>query len=108
MEQIKAQTIGLLVKNYRKQAGLTQYELAEKIEIDEKQLGKIERGVHYPSVPTFLKIIKTLNMDINLFYAENVPVISHEEGKLTRLIKSSTPKEINLAYKILEAIKENG
>lgn len=81
--------------------------MAEKIEIDEKQLGKIERGVHYPSVPTFLKIIKTLNMDINLFYSENIPIISNEESKLTRLIKSSNPKELNLAYKILETIREN-
>ena len=107
MEQLNAQNIGLLIKSYRKQAGLTQYELAEKIEIDEKQLGKIERGVHYPSVPTFLKIIKTLNMDINLFYTENIPLISNEESKLTRLIKSSNQKELDLAYKILETIREN-
>lgn len=107
MEQFKSLTIGSIIKKYRKQAGLTQFELAETIEIDEKQLGKIERGVHFPSVPTFLRIIKVLNIDIKVFYTDNAQEISHEETRLMKLIKSSSAKELDLVCRIIEVIKNN-
>lgn len=107
MEQFNAETVGLIIRNYRKQAGLTQFELAEIAEIDEKQLGKIERGVHYPSVPTFLRIIKALNIDVNVFYTDSTQEISHEESKLMKLIKTSSAKELDLVCKIIEVIKNS-
>lgn len=107
MENHNASTIGLIIKNHRKQAGFTQFELSELIEIDDKQLGKIERGVHYPSVPTFLKIIKALNIDINEFYSGETSKTSIEEGRLMRLIRTSSQKELDLVYKILEVIRNN-
>ncbi len=107
MGNYNASTIGLIIKNHRKQAGLTQFELSELIEIDDKQLGKIERGVHYPSVPTFLKIIKALNIDINEFYSGDTPSTSVEESRLMRLIRTASPKELDLVYKILEVIRNN-
>ncbi len=107
MENHNASTIGLIIKNHRKQAGFTQFELSELIEIDDKQLGKIERGVHYPSVPTFLKIIKTLNINIEEFYFDNSASVSPQESKLMRLIRASSQKELELVYKILEVIRNN-
>ena len=45
----------------RKNAKLTQEELAEKIDISAKQLSRIEMATYIPSVPTFLKIIQEKN-----------------------------------------------
>ena len=41
--------IGRKIKSFRKKRGLTQAELAEKIDLSEKHISKIEAGVHLPS-----------------------------------------------------------
>ena len=105
MKNFDAITVGTLIKKFRKQAGLTQFELAEQVEIDSKQLGKIERGIHYPSVPTFLKLIKVLDIDVKIFYEEKPINATFEEGYFLQLIKSLSEKERALAIKIIEAIK---
>ena len=107
MRNFNSETIGKLIKWYRKQARLTQFELAERVEIDSKQLGKIERGIHYPSVPTFLKLIKVLDIDIKNFYEETPKDTGEKELRCVQLIKSLSEKEIDLAIKIIEVIKSN-
>ena len=107
MKTLNSIETGQLIKSYRKAQNLTQFQLAEQAEIDDKQLGKIERGVHYPSVPTFLKIIKTLNINIEEFYSDNSPSVPPQESKLMRLIRTSSQKELDLVYKILEVIRNN-
>ena len=107
MKTLNSIETGQLIKSYRKAQNLTQFQLAEQAEIDDKQLGKIERGVHYPSVPTFLKIIKTLNINIEEFYSDNSASVPPQESKLMRLIRASSQKELELVYKILEVIRNN-
>ena len=51
--------IGKIIKNARKSAKLTQAELAEKIDMSEKNLGNIENGKQFPQVNNFLKTIST-------------------------------------------------
>ena len=54
-----------VLRNLRKEKGLTQEKLAEKADINEKYFGKIERG---ESSPTFNKIIKICNaLEIELY-----------------------------------------
>lgn len=107
MEQISALEIGKLIKTYRNLSGLTQFELAEIINIDERQMSKIERGVHYPSVPTFLKLISVLNIDINkICYDIKKPQkISAKKNKLLHFVRNATEEDVNLTCKILEIIE---
>ena len=46
---------------------MTQEELAEKIGISAKQLSRIEMATYIPSLPTFLKIVNELNLDLKEF-----------------------------------------
>ncbi len=59
--------IGLKVKHYRKLRNLTQAELAEKANISEKHLSKIETGVHYPSLAIFFTICEILEIPLGEF-----------------------------------------
>ncbi|MBQ8458949.1 helix-turn-helix transcriptional regulator [bacterium] len=108
MKTLDMSELGELVKNYRKANGLTQYQLAEIIDIDDKQLGKIERGVHFPSVPTFLKLIKVLNIDINLFYKNmNIDPVLLKENSLIHMVKDLPPSEIDRICRVINAIVYN-
>jgi len=105
METLNTTEIGELVKAYRKASNFTQFRLSELVGIDDKQLGKIERGIHYPSVPTFLKLIKILNIDICEFYKNPVQNL-HDSNTVITYLKKLSPSEINRAYQILKAVFE--
>ena len=48
---IDQKSFGKKIKNARKEMGLTQFELAEKINVSQNFLGDIERGIKLPSLP---------------------------------------------------------
>jgi transcriptional regulator with XRE-family HTH domain len=52
------------VKKHRKEAGLSQEELAFQCDIDRTYISKVERGVANPSLLILVKIAETLNVRI--------------------------------------------
>lgn len=52
-----------MIKEYRKQACLTQEELAEKLEISTRQLQRLEKETDIPSFKTLQKIVIILNIN---------------------------------------------
>lgn len=57
--------IGDNIRYYRDQKGWTQEKLAGHAKIDEKNLGKIERGIQEPYFITLYKIASVLNVSID-------------------------------------------
>lgn len=107
MKLLDNKEIGLLIKTYRKIKNITQAQLAEIIEIDEKQLGKIERGVHYPSVQTFLKLIKVLEIEIDKFYLDiNLQNTSSDSNILTKIGKLSS-QDCKILNEIIDVLLRN-
>lgn len=50
------------LKNARKAAGMTQSELAEKLEVYQKDISRWERGERTPSLECFAQICKVLKV----------------------------------------------
>lgn len=59
---------------YRKQAGLTQAELAEKINYSDKSVSKWESGNGVPDVYTLMALAELYGVSINAFVADETPV----------------------------------
>lgn len=59
--------IGEQIKKFRTQRGMTQNDLAERIGLTEKQISKIETGVHYPMFENFVKIMDVLGVQMKDF-----------------------------------------
>lgn len=55
------------VKTHRKKCGLTQEQLAEKIDLSVQHVSRIENGCYIPSLTTFFKIISILQIDLKEF-----------------------------------------
>lgn len=100
METLSTTEIGEIIKFFRKNRGLTQFELVELVGIDDKQIGKIERGVHFPSVPTFLKLINVLKINIKGFYT------NADVQKMLSIVRTLSPKQANMAYEIINVISK--
>lgn len=65
MKDNRNKLLALNIKAERIRKGLTQFDLAEKINISESSISLIERGIQTPSVFVVYDIAKLLNIDIN-------------------------------------------
>lgn len=62
------QLVGRRVQTLRKRKGLSQEELAGRIDIDSKSLSRLERGAHYPSLETLDRISTELGVELRDFF----------------------------------------
>lgn len=89
------------IKEYRKKKGLTQAELAEKINIGTKQISRIEIAEFYPSLNTFFKIVETLDMDLNEF-VNNIQTDKNKvRQKLITTLYKATDDELNFYDRLI-------
>ena len=100
--------IGNKFKYYRKLKGLTQFELAEKVALNEKQISRIESGQNFPTYLTFAKLVEVLNIDINEFNEEK-ELINDDASyrKILDIVQSSNKKELKLYAEVLKTIQDN-
>ncbi len=89
------------IKEYRRLCGLTQAELAEKIDISTKQISRLELGDFYPSLNTFFKIVETLNMDLNDFMLKAPNDDNKIRIKLVNAIYNASEEELSFYDRLL-------
>ena len=61
--------IGEAIRFHRKRVGYTQERLAEKVNLNPKYLGEIERGEKIISIEALLRIAKAVKIPISDFFA---------------------------------------
>ena len=79
MDQIK---IGKFISEKRKELGITQSELAEKLNITDRAISKWENGVCMPDVGTIPELCEILNITINDLFSGEVVNMKENEKKL--------------------------
>jgi len=95
---------GARVKELRKRIGLTQENLAEKLGIGVRSLGKIETGNSFPSCETLEKLIIALNTtNTELFDFEHLQP-QKELRKLIIEMLDQNPQKIPDIYKLIKAL----
>lgn len=99
--------IGKKIRQIRKERGLSQEELSEKIDISPRHMCTIENGNSFPSIETFVKIAEILDININEFF--NLKNITNDElrNSIYNLIQTSTIQELYLIKDIISAIHKN-
>ncbi len=104
---INLKTLGNNIRIERKKQLLTMETLAEKAEISENFLGKIERGEGKASLDTISNIATALNVSIDLLIHEGKE-ISSEYSYITSLMeinKLSDPNKERFIGFVMENIK---
>lgn len=87
---------GKFIALIRKEKGLTQRELAEKLNLSEKTISKWERGVGFPNISLILPLCKCLEIDANeLMTGERLQDKQYRinaENNLLKLMDKTSPK----------------
>lgn len=71
---------------YRKRAGMTQAELAEKLNYSDKSISKWERGDGMPDLLVLCQLADLYDVPLDAFLREGAPVRSQKEQKTRHLI----------------------
>ena len=98
--------LGQRIKELRKIKGLTQEELAEKMEIDQRNLSKIECGNNFITAETLAKILSALDIEPSELFTfkhlQEEPVLKDELIKA--IIDNKT--DIKLLYQLYYVTKK--
>ena len=94
---------GLNLKRYRKEKRLSQEQLAEKVDISDKHLSKLERGLTFVSADLLEKLSKKLGVSVaHLFCTENENIENVYDEKILRKFDRITEKHL---IRAMEGIK---
>ena len=99
--------LGKKIRHYRKLKKLTQFELAEKIGLNEKQISRIESGQNYPTYTTFAKLIEVLEIDVKYFVKDNDCEEDFSINEILSIIKKSTNSEIKIYSDTIKSLKKS-
>jgi len=97
-------TLGQIIRKYRKMKNYTQFQLAELVGLNEKQISRIEAGQNYPTYITFAKLIEALEIKL-----EDITSQDKENPKqnIENILKNSSELEYSMYFDILKSVKSN-
>jgi transcriptional regulator with XRE-family HTH domain len=64
-EQMKKQTLGMMISSLRKEKGMTQLELAEKMGVTDKAVSKWERDLSFPDINSIPKLAEIFDVSVD-------------------------------------------
>lgn len=93
---------GLRIKELRTKRGITQYRLAEMVNIDPKHISHIETGRSFPKADLIEKFATALDVDYTeLFRTQHIETREVLDKKINLLLKKATDEEIKVIYKFI-------
>ncbi len=95
--------LGKRIREYRQKYRMTQFELAEKLEIDDKHLSRIELGKNMPQAPVISKLAEVFNIEPKtLFEFSHLAPVGVLKQDLFKMLDSMTDEQIVLTYKYVK------
>ncbi len=98
--------IGEIIKKQRKTKKLTQAQLAESVELNEKQISRIEAGQNFPTYLSFVKLIEVLDLDLKEFEKTTNNELSDIQQDIIAIIKNSNDYELKIFLEIIKPLKK--
>lgn len=101
-------TMAEMIANHRKELGLTQKDLAEKLNITDKAVSKWERGIACPDTATIPKLAQILGITIEeLMTSKTAEPTGHRGvGDLADLILKAVPLAMGVAVTVTAVLGE--
>lgn len=98
--------LGKRVRELRKNKKMTQETLAEMVDIDYKNIGKIEMGQNYPSALTLEKIAEALEVEEkDLFEFNHLQEPKDLEKEIVKIFRHQTKENQKLIYKLIKSFE---
>ncbi len=107
-EVMKNQTLGAMIASLRKQNGLTQLELAEKMGVTDKAVSKWERDLSCPDINTIPKLAELFDVSVDeLMQGKKADAVEEKEkSPLINIILTGVALAMGVAVTVLSVLGE--
>ncbi|MBQ8575186.1 MAG: helix-turn-helix transcriptional regulator [Clostridia bacterium] len=101
-------TMGEIISTLRKEKGMTQKELAEKLNITDKAVSKWERDVACPDINTLPKLAEILGISLDeLMNTKAKPILKNSKvQEIVNLVLKSVPVAAGVAVCVTSILNE--
>ena len=94
---MKKESIGKMIAARRKEMGMTQLDLAEKMGVTDKAVSKWERDLSFPDVNSLPKLAEIFGMSVDELMLIKTETINTEDKKPVEEILALIPKAVCMA-----------
>ena len=101
---MKKQTFGTMIATMRKENGMTQLELAEKMGVTDKAVSKWERDLSFPDINSIPKLADIFNVTVDELMQEKADTKANTENNKVSEIVNVALKGVALAMGIAVAV----
>jgi transcriptional regulator with XRE-family HTH domain len=100
--------MGQIISTLRREKGMTQKEIADRLNITDKAVSKWERDLAYPDTQTIPKLAEILGISVEeLLNAKAVPATGHKGVNfLIETILKAVPMAMGIAVTVLSVLGE--
>lgn len=95
------------IKLHRKNAGLTQAELAEKVDLSVQHISRIESGCYIPSLKSFFMLVSVLNIDLRVFGFDRNAMEDKAKNQLVDCIINASKTELIFYENMISAVNKS-
>lgn len=101
-------SMGEIISTLRREKGMTQKDIADKLGITDKAVSKWERDIAFPDTATIPKLAEILEINVEeLMQAKAVPINGHKgAGYLLNIILKAVPIAMGVAVLITSQLGE--
>lgn len=101
-------SIGKIISTLRKEKGMPQKELADKLNITDKAVSKWERNIAFPDTATIPKLAEKLEVSVEeLMNTKAIPVSEHKNAaQIINIILKAVPLAMGVAVIVASLLGE--
>ena len=99
--------IGQQIRLHRRKIGMTQEELAEKVDLSVQHISRIELGCYIPSLKSFFAIAQALNIDLRIFGYDTQLTSNFQKDELIEKITHATDAELIFYKNVMNSITDS-
>lgn len=102
------QSMGDMISTLRKEKGMTQKDLADRLNITDKAVSKWERNLAFPDTATIPKLAELLGISVEeLMNAKSIPETGHNGASfLINIILKALPMAMGIAVVVISILGE--
>lgn len=106
--ELNYEALGQRINRFRKEKGITQSLLAERVGIEPSNISHIERAASKVGLGTLVKIANVLGCSVDDLLCDSI-LCEREafEHELTKIVKDCSPKELRMITDLATAMKES-
>lgn len=105
---MKLDTIGKNIRKFREIKKLRQEDLAEKTDLTTNYIGMIERGEKIPSLETFINILNSLGVSVDMVLSDVLDNgYTVKDSLLNEKLEKLVPEDRNRIYEVIDTMMKH-